>query len=161
MFALILSLYIVKTSSLRSTFAVKDDWEPLRVLCFRKKCQERQSQTSAKHSYDQPAAKMQLFPHSPQRIQKLPGSKTKTTFKKSVPMSTYLVCFAVHQFQFVERTSVRGIPVSSQFCMAAFFYNLKTGYASLSLLQLSYNQECFNCRGFIGKPEVFLGMPDC
>uniref|UniRef100_A0A674PFZ0 Aminopeptidase n=1 Tax=Takifugu rubripes TaxID=31033 RepID=A0A674PFZ0_TAKRU len=44
-------------------------------------------------------------------IEKLRGSKTKTTFKKSVPMSTYLVCFAVHQFQFVERTSARGIPL--------------------------------------------------
>ncbi|XP_004686534.1 PREDICTED: glutamyl aminopeptidase [Condylura cristata] len=29
----------------------------------------------------------------------------KTTFQKSVPMSTYLVCFAVHQFASVERTS--------------------------------------------------------
>ncbi|XP_056914998.1 glutamyl aminopeptidase [Takifugu flavidus] len=46
-----------------------------------------------------------------ENIEKLPGSKTKTTFKKSVPMSTYLVCFAVHQFQFVERTSARGIPL--------------------------------------------------
>lgn len=27
-------------------------------------------------------------------------------------MSTYLVCFAVHQFAYVERTSARGIPVS-------------------------------------------------
>uniref|UniRef100_A0A8B9TX94 Aminopeptidase n=1 Tax=Anas zonorhyncha TaxID=75864 RepID=A0A8B9TX94_9AVES len=35
----------------------------------------------------------------------------RTTFEKSVPMSTYLVCFAVHQFKFVERTSNRGIPL--------------------------------------------------
>ncbi|XP_009978824.1 PREDICTED: glutamyl aminopeptidase [Tauraco erythrolophus] len=36
---------------------------------------------------------------------------TRTTFEKSVPMSTYLVCFAVHQFQWVERTSASGIPL--------------------------------------------------
>nr|XP_005019903.3 glutamyl aminopeptidase [Anas platyrhynchos] len=36
---------------------------------------------------------------------------SRTTFEKSVPMSTYLVCFAVHQFKFVERTSNRGIPL--------------------------------------------------
>ncbi|XP_015717477.1 glutamyl aminopeptidase [Coturnix japonica] len=35
----------------------------------------------------------------------------RTTFQKSVPMSTYLVCFAVHQFQWVERTSASGIPL--------------------------------------------------
>ncbi|XP_072192053.1 glutamyl aminopeptidase isoform X2 [Excalfactoria chinensis] len=35
----------------------------------------------------------------------------RTTFQKSVPMSTYLVCFAVHQFEWVERTSARGIPL--------------------------------------------------
>lgn len=37
----------------------------------------------------------------------------RTTFQKSVPMSTYLVCFAVHQFEWVERRSKSGIPVSS------------------------------------------------
>ncbi|NXC51288.1 AMPE aminopeptidase, partial [Penelope pileata] len=36
---------------------------------------------------------------------------TRTTFEKSVPMSTYLVCFAVHQFDWVERTSASGIPL--------------------------------------------------
>ncbi|NXL48922.1 AMPE aminopeptidase, partial [Podilymbus podiceps] len=35
----------------------------------------------------------------------------RTTFEKSVPMSTYLVCFAVHQFQWVERTSASGKPL--------------------------------------------------
>lgn len=43
----------------------------------------------------------------------LSDNKRKTSFMKSVPMSTYLVCFAVHQFDFVERTSARGIPVSN------------------------------------------------
>ncbi|XP_045655108.1 LOW QUALITY PROTEIN: glutamyl aminopeptidase [Ursus americanus] len=36
----------------------------------------------------------------------------RTTFEKSVPMSTYLVCFAVHQFDRVERLSKRGIPLT-------------------------------------------------
>ncbi|XP_035024111.2 glutamyl aminopeptidase [Hippoglossus stenolepis] len=43
--------------------------------------------------------------------QQLPRNKWKTSFQKSVPMSTYLVCFAVHQFGHVERTSARGIPL--------------------------------------------------
>uniref|UniRef100_H3CIK3 Aminopeptidase n=1 Tax=Tetraodon nigroviridis TaxID=99883 RepID=H3CIK3_TETNG len=41
----------------------------------------------------------------------LPRNKTKTSFQKSVPMSTYLVCFAVHEFTFVEKTSAKGIPL--------------------------------------------------
>lgn len=36
----------------------------------------------------------------------------KTTFVKSVPMSTYLVCFAVHRFTAIERKSRSGKPVS-------------------------------------------------
>ncbi|XP_023373956.1 glutamyl aminopeptidase isoform X1 [Otolemur garnettii] len=35
----------------------------------------------------------------------------RTTFEKSVPMSTYLVCFAVHQFQSVDRVSNSGKPL--------------------------------------------------
>ncbi|XP_064190866.1 glutamyl aminopeptidase [Anguilla rostrata] len=46
-----------------------------------------------------------------EKTEELPGSKTKTTFELSVPMSTYLVCFAVHQFTFVERHSSRGVPL--------------------------------------------------
>uniref|UniRef100_A0A7M4EDQ9 Aminopeptidase n=1 Tax=Crocodylus porosus TaxID=8502 RepID=A0A7M4EDQ9_CROPO len=36
---------------------------------------------------------------------------TRTTFEKSVPMSTYLVCFAVHQFSFIEKISASGKPL--------------------------------------------------
>lgn len=36
----------------------------------------------------------------------------RTVFMKSVPMSTYLVCFAVHQFTRIERTSKSGKPLS-------------------------------------------------
>ncbi|NXB07559.1 AMPE aminopeptidase, partial [Cnemophilus loriae] len=35
----------------------------------------------------------------------------RTTFEKSVPMSTYLVCFAVHQFDWIERRSASGKPL--------------------------------------------------
>nr|DBA28881.1 TPA: hypothetical protein GDO54_009169 [Pyxicephalus adspersus] len=35
----------------------------------------------------------------------------KSVFQKSVPMSTYLVAFAVHQFTYEERISKRGIPL--------------------------------------------------
>ncbi|XP_043917396.1 glutamyl aminopeptidase [Protopterus annectens] len=41
----------------------------------------------------------------------LNSGKFKTTFEKSVPMSTYLVAFAVHRFTYVERISSRGIPL--------------------------------------------------
>ncbi|EMP40799.1 Glutamyl aminopeptidase [Chelonia mydas] len=41
----------------------------------------------------------------------LPDGWNRTTFQKSVPMSTYLVCFAVHQFDWVERKSASGIPL--------------------------------------------------
>ncbi|KAF7648502.1 hypothetical protein LDENG_00156040, partial [Lucifuga dentata] len=43
--------------------------------------------------------------------QQLPRNKVKTSFQKSVPMSTYLVCFAVHQFGHVDRVSAQGIPL--------------------------------------------------
>ncbi|KAA0717810.1 Glutamyl aminopeptidase [Triplophysa tibetana] len=46
-----------------------------------------------------------------ENIIKVSDQKTKTSFKKSVKMSTYLVCFAVHQFQYVERMSKRNIPL--------------------------------------------------
>ncbi|XP_054578911.1 glutamyl aminopeptidase isoform X2 [Eptesicus fuscus] len=36
----------------------------------------------------------------------------RTIFQRSVPMSTYLVCFAVHQFHPITRTSKRGIPLT-------------------------------------------------
>ncbi|XP_020857062.1 LOW QUALITY PROTEIN: glutamyl aminopeptidase [Phascolarctos cinereus] len=46
-----------------------------------------------------------------ERTEHVDDKWNKTIFMKSVPMSTYLVCFAVHQFTSVERTSARGIPL--------------------------------------------------
>ncbi|XP_072438679.1 glutamyl aminopeptidase [Chiloscyllium punctatum] len=46
-----------------------------------------------------------------EKVEPLGDGLVKTIFAKSVPMSTYLVCFAVHQFVPEERTSSRGIPL--------------------------------------------------
>lgn len=48
---------------------------------------------------------------------------------KSVPMSTYLVAWAVHQFKYEERNSSRGIPVSSIYI--GCFCNLSQGSFAL------------------------------
>ncbi|KAI5138771.1 Glutamyl Aminopeptidase [Manis pentadactyla] len=47
-----------------------------------------------------------------EKKESLDNKWNQTTFKKSVPMSTYLVCFAVHQFDSVERKSNKGIPLT-------------------------------------------------
>ncbi|XP_027455517.1 glutamyl aminopeptidase [Zalophus californianus] len=47
-----------------------------------------------------------------EKEESLDNKWNRTTFRKSVPMSTYLVCFAVHQFDRVERKSNRGIPLT-------------------------------------------------
>ncbi|NXA67281.1 AMPE aminopeptidase, partial [Mohoua ochrocephala] len=46
-----------------------------------------------------------------QQTVQLGNGWNRTTFEKSVPMSTYLVCFAVHQFAWVERISASGKPL--------------------------------------------------
>ncbi|KAJ8336281.1 hypothetical protein SKAU_G00396240 [Synaphobranchus kaupii] len=46
-----------------------------------------------------------------EKTEELAGKKNKTSFVESVPMSTYLVCFAVHQFAFVEKQSSKGVPL--------------------------------------------------
>ncbi|XP_071411232.1 glutamyl aminopeptidase [Pithys albifrons albifrons] len=46
-----------------------------------------------------------------QKTIQLGGGWNRTTFEKSVPMSTYLVCFAVHQFAWEERISASGKPL--------------------------------------------------
>ncbi|XP_001363921.2 glutamyl aminopeptidase [Monodelphis domestica] len=46
-----------------------------------------------------------------QRMEDLDDKWNRTVFIKSVPMSTYLVCFAVHQFDYVEKFSDKGIPL--------------------------------------------------
>nr|XP_004564223.1 glutamyl aminopeptidase [Maylandia zebra] len=89
--------------------------------------------------------------------QQLLGNKIKTTFQKSVPMSTYLVCFAVHQFAYVERTSARGIPLKiwaqpSQISTALYAVNV-------TKLIFDYFEEYFNMTYSISKLDK-IAIPD-
>uniref|UniRef100_UPI0037E760AF glutamyl aminopeptidase n=1 Tax=Semicossyphus pulcher TaxID=241346 RepID=UPI0037E760AF len=89
--------------------------------------------------------------------EKLPGNKLKTSFKKSVPMSTYLVCFAVHQFGFVERTSASGIPLRiyaqpSQLGTAEYA-------ANTTKIIFDYFEEYFNMTYSISKLDK-IAIPD-
>ncbi|XP_033844743.1 glutamyl aminopeptidase [Periophthalmus magnuspinnatus] len=87
----------------------------------------------------------------------VPGDKRKTSFIKSVPMSTYLVCFAVHQFGFVERTSARGIPLKiwaqpTQLHTAEYA-------ANTTKIIFDYFEEYFNMNYSISKLDK-IAIPD-
>lgn len=89
--------------------------------------------------------------------QQLPGNKLKTSFQMSVPMSTYLVCFAVHQFGYVERTSARGIPLRiyaqpSQLATAEYA-------ANVTKVIFDYFEEYFNMTYSISKLDK-IAIPD-
>ncbi|KAM5255847.1 glutamyl aminopeptidase [Ctenodactylus gundi] len=47
-----------------------------------------------------------------EKTESLDDKWNRTTFQKSVPMSTYLVCFAVHQFTSVQKISKSGKPLT-------------------------------------------------
>ncbi|XP_077395201.1 glutamyl aminopeptidase [Festucalex cinctus] len=87
----------------------------------------------------------------------LPGVKNRTSFQKSVPMSTYLVCFAVHQFDHVERISARGIPLRiytqpSQISTAEYA-------ANTTKVIFDYFEEYFNMNYSIPKLDK-IAIPD-
>ncbi|XP_031735370.1 glutamyl aminopeptidase isoform X2 [Anarrhichthys ocellatus] len=89
--------------------------------------------------------------------QQLPGNKVKTSFHRSIPMSTYLVCFAVHQFGHVERTSARGIPLRiyaqpSQLGTATYA-------ADTTKVIFDYFEEYFNMTYSIPKLDK-IAIPD-
>ncbi|KAM4543185.1 glutamyl aminopeptidase isoform 2-T2 [Odontesthes bonariensis] len=89
--------------------------------------------------------------------EELPDNKRKTSFQKSVPMSTYLVCFAVHQFDFVERTSASGIPLRiyaqpSQLATAEYA-------ADTTKIIFDYFEEYFNMSYSITKLDK-IAIPD-
>ncbi|KAM6912940.1 glutamyl aminopeptidase [Xenentodon cancila] len=89
--------------------------------------------------------------------EQLPGNRLKTSFQKSIPMSTYLVCFAVHQFEFVERTSSRGIPLRiytqpSQLKTAEYA-------ANTTKVIFDYFEEYFNMSYSISKLDK-IAIPD-
>uniref|UniRef100_A0A671X7W2 Aminopeptidase n=1 Tax=Sparus aurata TaxID=8175 RepID=A0A671X7W2_SPAAU len=84
-------------------------------------------------------------------------SGSQTSFEKSVPMSTYLVCFAVHQFTFVERTSAKGIPLRiyaqpSQIATAEYA-------ANTTKVIFDYFEEYFNMSYSISKLDK-IAIPD-
>ncbi|XP_058472021.1 glutamyl aminopeptidase [Solea solea] len=89
--------------------------------------------------------------------QQLLSNKLKTSFEKSVPMSTYLVCFAVHQFGFVERTSARGIPLR----IYAQPTQLKTAEyaANTTKIIFDYFEEYFKMDYSISKLDK-IAIPD-
>uniref|UniRef100_A0A3Q3MWI2 Aminopeptidase n=1 Tax=Mastacembelus armatus TaxID=205130 RepID=A0A3Q3MWI2_9TELE len=81
----------------------------------------------------------------------------KTSFQTSIPMSTYLVCFAVHQFGHVERTSARGIPLRiyaqpSQLATANYA-------ADTTKVIFDYFEEYFNMTYSITKLDK-IAIPD-
>ncbi|KAK1893768.1 Glutamyl aminopeptidase [Dissostichus eleginoides] len=86
-----------------------------------------------------------------------PGNKLKTSFEKSVPMSTYLVCFAVHQFDHLERTSAQGIPLR----IYAQPSQLKTAEyaADTTKVIFDYFEEYFNMNYSIPKLDK-IAIPD-
>ncbi|KAM9477702.1 glutamyl aminopeptidase [Clarias gariepinus] len=83
--------------------------------------------------------------------------KVKTNFVTSVKMSTYLVCFAVHQFTFVERMSKSNIPLRiyaqpSQIHTADYA-------ANVTKIVFDYFEEYFNMSYSIGKLDK-IAIPD-
>uniref|UniRef100_A0A8C5E7B4 Aminopeptidase n=1 Tax=Gouania willdenowi TaxID=441366 RepID=A0A8C5E7B4_GOUWI len=100
-------------------------------------------------------ANYRALSNMPQEV--LPGNRVKTSFQKSVPMSTYLVCFAVHQFGSVERTSNRGIPLKiyaqpSQIGTAEYA-------ANVTKIIFDYFEEYFNMTYSISKLDK-IAIPD-
>uniref|UniRef100_A0A3B3UAT3 Aminopeptidase n=1 Tax=Poecilia latipinna TaxID=48699 RepID=A0A3B3UAT3_9TELE len=89
--------------------------------------------------------------------EELPGNKLKTTFQKSIPMSTYLVCFAVHQFGFVERTSASNIPLR----IYAQPSQLKTAEYAADVTKVIFDhfEEYFNMSYSISKLDK-IAIPD-
>ncbi|KAM4724354.1 glutamyl aminopeptidase [Anableps anableps] len=85
------------------------------------------------------------------------GNKLKTTFQKSIPMSTYLVCFAVHQFGFVEKISASNIPLR----IYAQPSQLKTAEyaANTTKIIFDYFEEYFNMSYSITKLDK-IAIPD-
>ncbi|KAI3368051.1 hypothetical protein L3Q82_026874, partial [Scortum barcoo] len=89
--------------------------------------------------------------------QQLRNNKVKTSFQPSIPMSTYLVCFAVHQFSYLETTSARGIPLRiyaqpSQLATAEYA-------ANTTKVIFDYFEEYFNMSYSIPKLDK-IAIPD-
>ncbi|XP_028994823.1 glutamyl aminopeptidase [Betta splendens] len=122
--------------------------------CFDEPNKKATYQISITHDVDYQALSNMPVEGTPQQ---LPGNKVKTRFQKSVSMSTYLVCFAIHQFKSVERTSKRGIPLKiyaqpSQLATATYA-------ADTTKVIFDYFEEYFNMTYSIGKLDK-IAIPD-
>ncbi|NWI91791.1 AMPE aminopeptidase, partial [Pitta sordida] len=82
---------------------------------------------------------------------------SRTTFKKSVPMSTYLVCFAVHQFAWVERISASGKPLR----VYAQPQQIHTAQYAANVTEIIFNffEEYFNLDYSLPKLDK-IAIPD-
>uniref|UniRef100_A0A8C5SLW3 glutamyl aminopeptidase n=1 Tax=Laticauda laticaudata TaxID=8630 RepID=A0A8C5SLW3_LATLA len=82
---------------------------------------------------------------------------TKTIFKKSVRMSTYLVAWAVHQFKYEERKSSRGIPLR----IYAQPLHIKTASyaANVTKIVFDYFEEYFSMNYSLPKLDK-IAIPD-
>ncbi|XP_007238065.3 glutamyl aminopeptidase [Astyanax mexicanus] len=92
-----------------------------------------------------------------EKTETLPDGKVKTIFMKSVKMSTYLVCFAVHRFEFVERISESGIPLR----IYAQPSQIHTAYyaANVSKVIFDYFEQYFDMKYSIPKLDQ-IAIPD-
>ncbi|XP_038123328.1 glutamyl aminopeptidase isoform X2 [Cyprinodon tularosa] len=122
--------------------------------CFDEPNKKATYKVSITHD-DKYGALSNMPPEGPSEV--LPGNKLKTTFQKSIPMSTYLVCFAVHQFGFVERKSASNIPLRiyaqpSQLATAEYA-------ADTTKIIFDYFEEYFNMSYSISKLDK-IAIPD-
>ncbi|NXF46087.1 AMPE aminopeptidase, partial [Oceanites oceanicus] len=92
-----------------------------------------------------------------QQTVQLGNGWTQTTFEKSVPMSTYLVCFAVHQFQWVERISATGKPLR----VYAQPLQIHTAEYAANVTKIIFDffEEYFNLRYSLPKLDK-IAIPD-
>uniref|UniRef100_A0A4W4G9V0 Aminopeptidase n=1 Tax=Electrophorus electricus TaxID=8005 RepID=A0A4W4G9V0_ELEEL len=90
-------------------------------------------------------------------VEKLPGQKETTYFEKSVKMSTYLVCFAVHQFACVQRNSTRGVPLKI-YAQPLQIHTAEYA-ANVTKAIFDYFEEYFDMPYSIGKLDM-IAIPD-
>ncbi|XP_010890698.1 glutamyl aminopeptidase [Esox lucius] len=122
--------------------------------CFDEPNKKATYNISITHNEDYEAISNMPVEGSPERIS---NRKIKTSFQRSVLMSTYLVCFAVHQFTFVNRTSSRGIPLRiyaqpSQIGTAEYA-------ANMTVVIFDFFEEYFNMNYSIPKLDM-IAIPD-
>uniref|UniRef100_A0AAY5EE32 Aminopeptidase n=1 Tax=Electrophorus electricus TaxID=8005 RepID=A0AAY5EE32_ELEEL len=89
-------------------------------------------------------------------LSNMPVEET-TYFEKSVKMSTYLVCFAVHQFACVQRNSTRGVPLKI-YAQPLQIHTAEYA-ANVTKAIFDYFEEYFDMPYSIGKLDM-IAIPD-